>query len=283
MCAVSIEGLSYCIFDPTGNITALVESAVPVAEQPSVAMQIMKRHPEVEQVGFVRLESGEPGVHAALRMAGGEFCGNATMSAAALYALRARPDVSDGFSATVRLRVSGAAYPVEVALTQTACGAYDAGVCMPPALGIDEVPLSFGDMSATLPVVHMEGISHIVIGQDAPFFSLRDDPFVAEQAVCAWCAKLGTDGLGLMFIEKGAAGYRLTPLVYVPASGTVFWENSCASGSAATGMYLASRADARTSIVFQEPGGVLRAESDPATQETWLYGSARLLEEFPVA
>ena len=48
------DPLQYSIFDPTGNITALVESPVPVERQPAVAAALMARHPEVEQVGFVR-------------------------------------------------------------------------------------------------------------------------------------------------------------------------------------------------------------------------------------
>ena len=79
--------LRYSIFDPTGNITALVESPVDESEQPAVAASIMARHTAVEQVGFVRL-SDKKTAPAALRMAGGEFCANASMSAAALSALR---------------------------------------------------------------------------------------------------------------------------------------------------------------------------------------------------
>ncbi|MBO5502893.1 MAG: hypothetical protein J5969_00265, partial [Lachnospiraceae bacterium] len=75
----SRKGLSCCILDPTGNITALVEGDVPVSRQLETAARIMQLRPETEQVGFVKL-SGE---QIQLRMAGGEFCGNASMSAAA--------------------------------------------------------------------------------------------------------------------------------------------------------------------------------------------------------
>ena len=34
-------GLHYCLFDPTGNITALVETEVDTADQPGVAAEIM--------------------------------------------------------------------------------------------------------------------------------------------------------------------------------------------------------------------------------------------------
>ncbi|MBQ7653713.1 MAG: hypothetical protein IJS17_01420, partial [Clostridia bacterium] len=77
--------LKYSIMDPTGNVTALVETSVPVDQQPSVAEKIMSMEATVEQVGFI---SDSEGVDLALRMVGGEFCGNATMSAAVLYAIR---------------------------------------------------------------------------------------------------------------------------------------------------------------------------------------------------
>ena len=66
--------MRYRIFDPTGNVTALVEDAVEPALQPEAAAEIMRVHPEVEQVGFVSLNGALP----SLRMAGGEFCGNAS-------------------------------------------------------------------------------------------------------------------------------------------------------------------------------------------------------------
>ena len=83
--------IRYRILDPNGNITVLVESAVPVEKQPSSAEWIMQQHPEVEQVGFVRFLDITPdsdGIHAELRMTGGEFCGNASLSTAALYLYR---------------------------------------------------------------------------------------------------------------------------------------------------------------------------------------------------
>ena len=80
------RNLKYSIFDPSGNITALVETHINNDSQPEVADEIMKAHPEVEQVGFVYFDAIRP-VPTYLRMAGGEFCGNATMSAAALYLL----------------------------------------------------------------------------------------------------------------------------------------------------------------------------------------------------
>ena len=75
--------VEYCVLDPTGNITILVTTPVPVALQPRIAAELMRIIPESEQVGFL---SQDDSCDIALRMAGGEFCGNASMCAA-VYAV----------------------------------------------------------------------------------------------------------------------------------------------------------------------------------------------------
>lgn len=273
--------VSYSILDPTGNITALVESPVEVSAQPAVAAGIMRHHPEVEQVGFVRLRRAA-GVgnrlQGELRMAGGEFCGNATMCAAALSVLRSRSG-ERRVQESVSMRVSGAEEPVEVLLKREADGSFSAGVHMPEALGVELVDLAFEGLRAPLPLVRMEGISHLVIETDSPFFDMRETPELAERAVRRWCQELSADGLGLMFLEGGVTPRHMTPLVFVPGSDTVFWESSCASGSSAVGMCLASRKGVPVDLSLVEPGGKLHVKCDPTCAETWLFGSVRLLEE----
>ena len=105
------QGLRVSIFNPTGNITALVEDQLAPEEQPSAARRVMDVFPSVEQVGFVRLpeKESEP---VELRMAGGEFCGNASMSAAAFGVMRR------GGSMDTRLRVFGVSREVKVRLSR---------------------------------------------------------------------------------------------------------------------------------------------------------------------
>ena len=268
--------LQYSIFDPTGNITALVESPVEETCQPSVAAAIMARHTAVEQVGFLRLPVGE-GETPALRMAGGEFCGNASMSAAALWALRR------GFNGgKCSLRVSGAESAVSVRLRRETEESFAAAVHMPPAGQIMEKECVISGRRGTLSCVYMEGITHAVITPASAFFALKDDRPAAERAVRTLCAALGANCLGLMFLEEEMPRWRLTPLVWVPASGTLFWENSCASGSAAVSMALARSLKRAVALDLDEPGGRLRAESDPETGETWLHGRTKLLGEYVV-
>lgn len=340
--------MRYSILDPTGNITALVETPVEVTRQPDVATAIMARHPEVEQVGFVRfaLPSCPAAPNGELRMAGGEFCGNASMCAAALYHMRkacvvakalpsasricatrqaqtvemaglrtggtptddeswsrhaGRPDLRDETSAlptfphanpheaVVTLRVSGAAAPVEVHLcpqdpegTSPESREYQACIRMPFARSLGQAEFAHGAQRGTLPVVEMEGITHLIVEPGSTFFSLLTERTKAEQAIRAWCATLGTDGLGLMFLERGTQGCRLTPLVFVPGSDTVFWENSCASGSSAVGMYVACQGGAPCDLELKQPGGTLRVQSDPATHQTVLHGTVRILAHYEV-
>ena len=171
-------GLHYCLFDPTGNITALVESAVEVPDQPAVANGIMCRHPEVEQVGFLSLPAFPALPY--LRMAGGEFCGNASMCAAALTALRRGMKSETGSS--LLLRVSGAQQPVAVCLQEEGEGCWAASVTMPPARSVEEQAFRFGDLQGMLPLVRMEGISHLLVEPDSPFSRLLADRTAAEQA-----------------------------------------------------------------------------------------------------
>ena len=279
------DELYYSIFDPTGNITALVETRVDRFSRKSVADKIMALHPNVEQVGFVKMECDEAPVRLELEMTGGEFCGNASMCSAAWYLLHTEAD-SDGSMAgasghapvLVPLRVSGASHPVRVCLQRTAPDTFQASLQMPPAEKIQELMFSSGTRCGLLPVVFMEGISHIIVEPDSAFFTLKDNPAAAEKAVREWCRSLSADGLGLMFLDGYAPDYIMTPLVYIPGSETSFWENSCASGSCAVSFYLAHKKKAPVSLTLQEPGGCLLAACDPLRNETVLQGQVRLVE-----
>lgn len=278
--AVTNGQLKYSILDPTGNITALVESPVVLNEQPAAAAALMQVHPEVEQVGFVRFsDDAGAAADADLRMAGGEFCGNASICAAALFLLKKGLD-SDGSPVPVHLQVSGAAQTVEVLISREPDGSFSAAVTYPPILGIFPHRLDFAERSERLPVICLQGISHIIIRPGSCFWALRDDPAAAEAALRNWCALLSADCLGLMFLETDEAPYRLTPFVYVPGSGTFFRENSCASGSAAAAVLLASESGRPVMLTLREPGGCLKAECDPSSGKILLCGQTRLTGSF---
>ena len=97
---------------------------------------------------------------------------------------------------------------------------------------------------------------------------------LAARAAAPWCAALGAEALGLMLLDAPAG--RMTPLVYVPGADTLYWERSCASGTAAAGAYLAWQIGGAVERSLAQPGGVLRVSALPVG-EVSLYGTVKLL------
>lgn len=250
--------VDYVLLDPTSNLTLLVETPVPAAEQPRVAARLMREEPEAEQVGFL---CPDEGADIALRMAGGEFCGNAAMSAAALYAAGARMHAGQ-----VLVRVSGVPVTVDIAAEG---GVMRGTVDMPRPLSVRREPV--GGMR--LPVVRFDGIAHAIA--ETPL--ARDE---AEALAPAACAALGAEALGLMLLDRAAG--TLAPLVYVPAAGTLVWENSCASGTTAVGAFLAAEAGVSVRVGLRQPGGTLTVEAVPGGALS-LTGTVRILRRGTLA
>ena len=238
--------LDYVLYDPTGNITILVETPVPAASQPVYAAKLLAAEPTAEQVGF--LAPGGAGYEMALRMAGGEFCGNATMSAAAYECARR------GYAGRVRVRVSGAAEPVETEITGEDDGGWIGSVQMPVPTGPENRVLTLDGKVFQLPLMRYDGISHLIVTEPM-------ERGFAERAVRRWCDTLGVDGLGLMLLDD--ASNTLTPLVYIPGSDTLYWEHSCASGTAALGTFFAETKKTPISQYVAEPGGILKVSAAP--------------------
>ena len=254
--------LDYTVMDPTGNITVLVTTPVPEADRARAGAGLLAAEPDAEQVGFVSV-GGAPDADVTLRMAGGEFCGNASMSAAALHCLHWALDAS-----TVRVRASGASEPVTVAAEKQPGGAYACAVDMPRPLGAEEVGLTLDGAGYRFPLVRFEGISHLILPGDF-------DRALAERAAPKWCADLGAEALGLLLLDEAA--WRMDPLVWVPAGDSLYWERSCASGSAAVGAWLAARDGAEARVSLSEPGGVLSVSAAGPVGAISLRGTVRLL------
>ena len=251
----------YSLLDPTGNLTLLAETPVPPAAQPRAARALMDLEPGAEQAGFLTQDGEGP----CLRMAGGEFCGNASMCAAMLFLRRRGREAG-----TVRVRVSGTPRPVEVVIASGPGGGALGTVAMPAPLSLAPVTLPGG---RTLPAARFAGICHVLVEEALPAPE-------AEALARGLCASLGAEALGLMLLDRGALSLR--PLVYVPGAGTLCWESSCASGTAAVGALLAARAGKRLTLPLSQPGGVLEIDADPAGRLR-LTGTVRLLKDAAAA
>lgn len=251
----SVNGIEYESADPTGNITALVRTRVSDSEYSRTARMILDDDGECEQVGFLLPDDTcDIGLH----MAAGEFCGNATMSAAAVYAMDKGLPVNDKIKVTVSS--SGCDDPVSVDITRLVDNdhrrVYGGVVDMPLPAKITRSTFEYNGRTYDLPIVCFAGISHIIAYNED--LGLTDD--MLEEAIRKWCDELGASGLGIMTVN-GLHNFEMRPLVYVPEVGSCFWESSCASGTTAFAAYLFEEGGRKElDIVATEPGGVLTAK-----------------------
>ena len=275
-----LNRIKYNYIDPSGNITILVESEITATQQSEVAKRMMDAEPECEQVGFVRKSSQR----VRLRMAGGEFCGNAVMSAAALLC----DDKAEGVNETrsVTVESSGVDDPIQVDITRLDdegdLHVYRGNVDMPLPRRVTSRKLSFNGTEYELPVVEFEGIAHMICMPQLMTLTQEE----TEQALRSWIDSFNTECIGIMLISSvddkssGQGGcsdieMSVRPLVYVPAVDTCVWERSCASGTTAIGAYYSDiRPGCDINITAHEPGGTL--EVTVAQGHLYLNGSVRI-------
>lgn len=239
--------IEYVMADPTGNVTGLIDSPVPIELHPDVAKALMDKEPSCEQVGFI-LPPTE-GSDITLRMAGGEFCGNATMSAAAFFCRKR--NIADNEERVVNVKVIGTKELVPVSIKRC-MDAYVGTISMPLPKRIYDYRFSFEGEKYTYPVVEFEGISHVIIEDNVPVY-------LPEGAIKLWCDELKASSLGLMLLND--KNTTLRPLVYVKYPETLVWESSCASGTTAVGAYFSKKYDKSVRMTLKEPGGKLTVEA----------------------
>ena len=271
------QKISYHLMDPTKNYTLLVDTPVPEEKQAAVAAELMRRVPLAEQAGFVGpvLPQDPAGTDIAIRMAGGEFCGSASMCAAVYavthgYAKRYDPQEN---THEVHLAFRGQERPVRVQVRPQDDGSFACTVEMPEVLGISVqqfAPCEDFPEGISLPVVFFPGIAHAIVETEkTPGASLIRER--AERLLPLWCVQLGAEAMGLMFLDAETGHTRkLSPLVYVAGIESLFWENSCASGTTAVGAYLGL-----PEIALSQPGGTLRIARTPDGR-LLLSGSVRI-------
>ena len=250
----------YIIADPTGNITALITSPYTEETRQSMIQEAFDREPSCEQVGFLMSDSGSD---IGLEMMGYEFCGNATLSAAAWHA--GMQGLEPGCDTVVTVESSGAdeilnvhvrrleADPSASADTLFSGSYFEGTVGMPvPALSTYR----------GYPLISFEGISHLLV--PAEDFSIPH----AEKAVQEYANELEVSALGLMLCpdyddltstQPDGDSIRIRPLVYVPDQDTLFWEHGCATGSTAAGWYRYMTGGSKHTEIKQ-PGGIIRVD-----------------------
>jgi diaminopimelate epimerase len=246
--------IQFVKLNPTENMTILVESPAERSQYPEIAGRLMAYGSVcAEQTGFIEAAS-DPAAWARLWMAGGEFCGNASMSLAAYLVWRRK--LPEGEAVTVPFETSGAPGPVECVVVPKA-GEFHCSLDMPLPEAIETLSLPFGGVLRELPAVRLPGIIHVIVPVEAMDCAERESRGFAEKAAGEWGDIIGADAFGVILFNRAEGKFRITPLVRVKSPGSLIWERGCGSGSAAVGAYLADQAKAGVELPLAQAGGVI--------------------------
>ncbi|MCL2852886.1 MAG: hypothetical protein FWE20_07620 [Defluviitaleaceae bacterium] len=214
----------YKIFDPSGNVTALVmELVYDPGDRRRIQDAILERHKDVEQVGFISEDADLP----ELWMTGAEFCGNATRAAAWHY--------MGGLPGEMKIRVAGVDGELGVGIDDS----LDVWAQMP----VLRDKWNMQRIGEGMRLVEMEGIAHLVVAQRQSAKYLKK--FDADSEMCKEKLKASArellerhelfdrDACGVVFCENVLDLLKIHPCVFINSAGTAYYEMACGSGSVA--------------------------------------------------
>ena len=196
-----------------------------------------------------------------MHMAGGEFCVNATRSFGAYLAW-----IDQSVCATYTVCVSGWPASVHLTIEKREEGVWDASACLQlPECEIEDKKLG--------PVVHLPGISHLLLPHDGTWDNKRARELMAEYGLDK------KDACGVVWYGKDSRTSVLTirPLVYVRALDTLYAEGACGSGSLALAIALARTGKESPSPfnIVQPSGGSLKVRLEKCSAT--VSGEVRLV------
>ncbi len=155
--------LEFVKLNPSENMTILVKNFDDKSKFIDVSNKLLSYgNVFAEQVGFITKPSSNEAV-SRLDMMGGEFCGNATMCLASLYARN--NNFEHGKEARVPLEVSGAEGIVDCFITPQD-DHYIGRVKISAPHKIEEVEADIGTETIPAKLIHLNGITHMCLEDD---------------------------------------------------------------------------------------------------------------------
>ena len=221
--------LTFSKWSSGGNTTIFLHDAdAPPESQADLARAVLD--PDIlgaEQAGTVSIHGRS------LRMAGGEFCVNASRAFGALLALTSpsggalwRGEVRvSGWEGPVELTVRGAAPRWQVAVRLT----------LPPKTRPEMLP----GLPAGARLVRHPGISHLLLPLEGTH--LPPDLTGSARALLKKADLLGEGAAGVLWWRPEERGFAMTPVVHVRDAHTLVAENACGSGALALALELSAR------------------------------------------
>lgn len=224
--------VSYIIFNPAGNITALVIGDEYNLEQRRlINNRIMEKERTVEQIGFISQKNRR------LTMAGGEFCGNATRCATLYYI---------GEQKSIELEINS--------------NKIKAGINEKLEVWC-EVPIeeySIEEICKDIYKVILKGITILVIKNFVSYNNLKQSAINLIKKY-----NLDDEAIGVMFVDNVDNIIKIFPIVWVKEIDTLFFENACGSGTVAVTMLESwLRKSSNKYNVMQPSGDILKTEID---------------------
>ena len=258
-----MPALTFSKWSPGGNTTLLFPDAGqrPAEQARLASLALDSSMLGGEQAGFVNLSQHK------LRMAGGEFCVNASRAVGALLAYTAQysgPEqgVLDGIAPRSEQKteaVAPAEHPVRLDEIQVS------GWQTPVRLRIrGSAPLWQVEALLRLPeysittiekgahLVRLPGICHLLLG--GATHPLPDDCHAVAAQLRQLHGLEAEPAAGVIWWRECQGLLDMLPLVHVRDAGTTFLENACGSGALALALCLA-RAGTRRSFSIMQPGG----------------------------
>ncbi|MGE9984342.1 hypothetical protein [Desulfovibrio sp. SGI.169] len=252
-----MPALTFSKWSPGGNTTLFFPlDGRSAAEQARLArLALDPQHLGGEQAGFVDPRQRR------LRMAGGEFCVNASRAFGALLAFGEnapgpRQAALEGLPAPARdadaakeyhyeARVSGWPSPVRLSARGT-----HPHWRVEAALRLPACPMR--SLADGMTLVRLPGITHVLLNA-----ALHPFPEDCETAATLLRQRLGLDGeaaVGAVWWRERQGQLDMLPLVHVRDAQTTFLESACGSGALALALSL-FRAGGRRDFSILQPGG----------------------------
>ncbi len=233
--------LKFKIFRPGGNDTCLIEGLEPNPNKRGLINSIMlDTYKNVEQVGFINSSPTNP----ELVMAGGEFCGNATRSAAW--------QILNGQPGQIEIKVSGAEQKLKAGVTEAGEAFAQMPVYEDPQY-ITEDPNNPGNYT-----VKMQGITHYLDFNSEQLAGLTEEEIKVKGMEQIRQAKLDTEpAAGTIYVKQTKGKYEISPVVYVRDTKCLYYETACGSGTTALGLSLALKAGKSiNNVQIMQPSGL---------------------------
>ncbi|MBV6713348.1 diaminopimelate epimerase [Paenibacillus chitinolyticus] len=235
--------------NPTQNMTILVRTNHLAEDYKPIAAKMMSYDSVyAEQVGFIE-KPGNYEADANLRMAGGEFCGNACMALAAFLASEKGMNPDDFME--IVLEASGTEQLVTCQV-QKVKEEYVCRLAMPMPKKIDRKTIKFEGDDLDIVTVRYPDFLHIVIEVDHFNETVRNR---AEALAKLLGATSEAKVIGILLFKSHSD--ELAPLIYVPPLDSLIWERGCGSGTASLGAFLSWKHKGTVSAQIKQPGGTI--------------------------